>query len=70
MYFSQLYRNCLKVEENQRNEIIGTKNVKFHGFMKEYKAMYYISRKCLWGNEKRQAKGAKGGSIHYSLNKR
>lgn len=55
MYVSQPCRNCLKVEKNQRNEIIGKKDFKFHGFMK-YKAMYYISRKSPWGEKKRQAK--------------
>ena len=47
MYVSQLYKNCLKVGKNQRNEIIGTKDFKFHGFMKDNKAIYYIEGDAL-----------------------
>lgn len=49
MYVSQPYKNCLKVGKNQRNKIIGTKDFKFHGFMRDYKAMYYIEGDAFGG---------------------
>lgn len=52
MYVSQPYKNCLKVGKNQRNEIIGTKDFKFPGFMKDYKAMYYIEGNAFGGIKK------------------
>lgn len=54
MSVSQPCKNCLKVGKNQRNEIIGTKDFKFHGFMKDYKAMYYIEGNAFGGIKNRQ----------------
>lgn len=57
MYVSQPYKNCLKVGKNQRNKIISTKDLKFHGFMKDYKAMYYIEGDAFGGIKKKKKTG-------------
>lgn len=53
MYVSQPYKKCLKEGKNQRNEIRGTKDFKFHGFMRDYKAMYYIEGDAFRGIKKK-----------------
>lgn len=57
MYVSQPYKKCLKEGKNQRNEIRGTKDFKFHGFMRDYKAMYYIEGDAFRGIKKKIGKG-------------